>query len=107
MEALSLAEAIAWVLSGGGAGVIAFFLVGKVKALRSLEPDYKRYASIGIAVVLALLAWGAGMGMGYLAVPIDWRGWIEAAFATIALAYVTSQTVHGVTDLRQRRIAAE
>jgi len=104
MEMLSLGEAVAWVLSGGGAGVIAYFVVGKVKALNGLEPDYKRYASIGLTAVLAVAAWGAGMGMKYLAVPVDWRGWIEAAFSTIAIALVASQGLHGVIDLRQKRL---
>jgi len=107
MEALSLSEAIAWVLSGGGAGLIAFFVMGKVKALKELEPDYKRYASLAITAVLALAAWGAGMGMQYLAVPADWRGWIEAAFSIIAVALVTSQGIHGAVDLRQRRLGAQ
>ena len=105
MEAYSLGEAIAWVLSGGGAGIVAFFAVDKVKFLRNLEPDYKRYASIGLTALLALAAWGAGMGMQYLQVPVDWRGWIEAAFSTIAVSLVTSQVIHGATALRQRRLS--
>ena len=105
MEALSLGEAIAWVLSGGGAGVIAFFLMEKVRFLADLGSDYKRYASILLTGVLALAAWGAGMGMQYLTVPADWRGWVEAAFSTIAVALVTAQTIHGATALRQRRLA--
>lgn len=104
MEALSLGEAIAWVLSGGGAGVIAFFLIEKIKFLAELAPDYKRYASIALTAVLALAAWGAGMGMDYLAVPKDWRNWIEAAFSTIAVALVTAQVIHGATALRKRRL---
>lgn len=105
MEALSLGEAIAWVLSGGGAGIISFFLMDKVKFLAELASDYKRYASIGLTGLLALAAWGAGMGMQYLNVPVDWRGWIEAAFSVIAVALVTSQTIHGATALRQKRLA--
>ena len=104
MEALSLGEALAWVLSGGGAGVIAYFAVGKIKALNELASDYKRYVSIALTAALALAAWGAGMGMQYLAVPADWRGWVEAAFSTISLALITSQGLHGVIDLRQKRL---
>ena len=104
MDALSLGEAIAWVLSGGGAGIIAYFAVGKIKFLSDLAPDYKRYASIGLTALLALVAWGAGLGMEYLKMPVDWRGWIEAAFSTIAIALVTSQGIHGAIDLRARRL---
>ena len=106
MEAFTLGEAIAWVLSGGGAGVIAYFLMEKVEFLADLGADYKRYVSIALTAALALLAWGAGLGMQYLAVPADWRGWIEAAFSTIAVALVTAQTIHGATALRKRRLEA-
>ena len=103
MEALSLGEAIAWVLSGGGAGIIAYFVVGKVKFLKELGPDYKRYASLGITALLALAAWGAGLGMEYLKMPVDWRGWMEAAFSVIAIALFAAQGIHGAVDLRARR----
>ena len=103
MEAWSLGEALAWVLSGGGAGVIAYFIVGKT-SLNELGADYKRYASIAVTAALAIVAWGAGMGMNYLNVPVDWRGWVEAAFSVIAVALTTSQVIHGARDLRQRRL---
>jgi hypothetical protein len=107
MEALSLFEAIAWVLSGGGAGVVTYLLIDRVRVLKELAPDYKRYASLGITGLLALLAWGAGMGMGYLETPVDWRGWIEASFSTIAVALTTAQAIHGLADLRQWRLAED
>ena len=106
-EVLTLKEALLWVGSGGGAGVLAYLLVGNVKVLKSLAPDYKRYVSYGITAVLALLAWGAGMGMNYLQVPVDWRGWIEAAFATITVALFASQGLHGIVDLRRERLAQQ
>jgi len=103
MEALTLKEAILWVGSGGGAGVVAYIAIDKIPKLKALEPDYKRYASIAIVAVLAILAWGAGMAMNYLAVPVGWRGWVEAAFSTIAISLTTSLIVHGARDLKQRR----
>jgi hypothetical protein len=106
-EVLTLKEAVLWVVSGGGAGAIAYLLVGNVKVLKKLAPDYKRYVSYGITAALALLAWGAGMGMNYLQVPVDWRGWVEAAFSTIAVALFASQGLHGLVDLRQKRLAQQ
>jgi hypothetical protein len=102
---LTLGEAIAWVLSGGGAGALTYLLIDKVGFLRTLAPDYKRYASLGITALFALLAWGAGMGMGYLEAPMAWRGWIEASFSIIAVALTTAQAIHGYADLRQWRLA--
>ena len=106
-EVLTLKEAVLWVMSGGGAGVIAYLLIGNVKALKSLAPDYKRYVSIALTALLALAAWGAGMGMQYLQVPVDWRGWIESAFSIIAVALFASQGIHGVVDLRQKRLSQQ
>jgi len=103
-DELTLGGFVAWLLSGGGAGIVTFFLMDKVAFLKALAPDYKRYASLVLTGLLALGAWGIGLGMKYIPVPGDTRSWIESAFSVIAIAIAVAQTTHGATSLRKRRI---
>lgn len=105
MEAITLQEALAWVISGGGAGVIAWFLMDKIEFLKTLGPDYKRYASLALTALLAVAGWLASIGMAYVVPPETWRGWVESVFSVIAVALLVSQGVHGAINLRKRRLA--
>ena len=107
METITLSEVFAWVLSGGGAGILAYIAVAKVKWLKDLPPDYKRYWSLGLAAIIAAGVWLASIGMGYVAQPETWRSWVETVFGVVALALLMSQTVHGAVDLRYRRLNGE
>jgi len=104
---LTLGEGLTWVLSGGGAGVVAFFLIDRVPFLAKLMPDYKRYVSIGLVLVLCGLAWGASMLLQYTPVPRDWIAWVEQGFSIGFVGITTSLLIHGATDLRKKRIALE
>ena len=106
-EELTLGALIAWLLSGGGSGVVAFFLMEKVKFLAGLAPDYKRYASLGITAAVALAAWGIGLGMKYIPIPGDPRSWVESVFSIVAVAIAIAQTIHGATSLRRKRLNGE
>lgn len=104
MEGFTLVQAVAWLLTGGGAGIVAFWLMNKVGFLKDLAPDYKRYASIILVMVIAGLVWGFGMIIGYIQVPGVWQVWLEDAFAMMFIALSTSQAFHGATSLRQKRL---
>jgi hypothetical protein len=102
MNEVTLAALIAWILTNGGAGWFTWFLMSKIKWFAGMDADYKRYWSLGIAAVVAGAAWGLGMLMNYYPVPTDWRSGLEMAFATIGVAIVSSQLIHGAVDLRKR-----
>lgn len=87
-------------LVSGGAGAVVFWLMESVPVLVSLRADYKRYASLGLAVVLPVAAWLAMVGLGYQVPPETWQGWVERVFALAAGAIVVSQGVHGALRLR-------
>ena len=103
---LTLEDALRWVMSGG-AGAVAFYLIEKVPALKKLAPDYKRYVSIGIVLVLVGLAWGAILLIGYSPMPHGWREWIEGWFSVSYIGLVTSLFLHGATSLKEKRKAME
>lgn len=87
-------------LVSGGAGAVVFWLMERVPFLAELRPDHKRYASLGVAIVLPVVAWLAMVGLGYQVPPESWQGWVERVFALAAGAIVVSQGVHGALRLR-------
>lgn len=104
---MKLQEFALWILSGGGAGVIAYALIAAVPFLSSLAADYKRYASLALTAVIAALIWLGTIWMGWTAQPTNPQAWVESVFSVVATALITAQTIHGARDLRQRRINGE
>lgn len=104
---LTLKEGLMWLVSGGGAGFLAFYLIDKVPALKNLGADHKRYVSIALVLGLVSAGWGLFMLMGYEPAPQDWRSGIEQWFSLAYTGLVTSLLVHGATDLKAKRKALE
>lgn len=104
MEEFTLKEALIWIMSGGGAGLLAYFVVDKVKWLKALAPDYKRYVSLLLTALFAMGAWSIGIWVGYVPQPHTTVNWVETSFTVIAVALFVSQGTHGAIDLRKRRL---
>ena len=65
--------------------------------------DLKTYFGIFVAVVVGLAAWGVGLFMGYLPLPVpDSRQWIEGAAGVALTIIVGSQVWYGA--LKARRV---
>jgi len=96
---MSLAEILTWILSGGGAGVVSYWLMDHLAFLVMLAPQYKRYVSLALAGGLAVLGYLAAVGMGYQIAPVMVKGWIEALFSVVGVAIGLSQLIHGVKKL--------
>lgn len=97
---MELNELLAWVISGGGAGVLAYWLAAHWDWLQEQSAEVKRYVTLAGASLLGMLAYGASVAMLYVAAPVDARGWIEALFSVAALAVIGSQALHGRRELR-------
>jgi hypothetical protein len=97
-EALKMA--LLWIVGGGGAGAIAYWLMGNVSWLGDLASDKKRYVALGLSGLLAWLALGAAVGLEYLPDPGSGQAWLEQLFAIAFAAVATSQSVHGWRQLR-------
>lgn len=97
---MELSEFIAWIVTGGGAGIVAYFLMEKVARLSNLPPEPKRYAAFALSGAVAVAAWCAGAGLGYYPFPAGAVDWIEQVFAIGTSAFALSQIIHARTKLR-------
>jgi hypothetical protein len=96
---MALSELLTWVLSGGGAGVVSYWLMEHLAFLVQLKPQSKRYVSLAIAGGLAILGYLAAVGMGYQAEPGTVKGWVEVLFSVVGVAVGLSQFIHGAKKL--------
>lgn len=97
---MGLGNALIWLASSTGASVVCYLLMNKIIWPTNVR-EYKRYASIAIAVVIACAAWTLLEFSPWWKVPrpVDIWGWFSAEFATGFAAYVGASTIHGATDL--------
>ena len=99
---MTLVDALKWVLLSGGAGVLAYFLMGRVPELAGMQPEPKRYASWLLSAVFACLAFSLMVALGYSETPESVQGWIEQLFYYSSLAVGVSQVTHARKDLAKR-----
>lgn len=101
VDSTLLSQVLTWLVSSGGAGVAAYFLMEKVRLLAALAPEPKRYVSLALAAVIAMAAFSASVGLGYAPVPSGAQAWGEALFAVAFVATNLGQIIHGRAKLRQ------
>jgi len=99
---MTLMDFLKWVLLSGGAGVLAYFLMGRVPELSDMQPEPKRYASWLLSAVFACLAFSLMVALGYSETPMSIQAWIEQLFYYSTLAIGTSQVTHARRDLAKR-----
>lgn len=103
---------LTWMVTEGGAGVVAWWLIdvlerrewraGWLKRLgawvRGLDEEAKRWFAIGACGATALAGWGVQMLFFYASTPVSWRDGVEQAVQVLALAlpfaFLTSQIAH-------------
>ena len=90
-----------WIIGGGGAGAVAFWLMEKLP-LSGLPSELRRYVSLGLAAGVACLAFVGAVQLGYKPTPVTGQAWLEQLFAIAFLAVTTGQTIHGRLRLRRR-----
>ena len=95
-----LSQVLTWFVSGGGAGIVAYFLMEKLRPLAELTSELKRYVSLLLAAVLAMAAFALAVGLRYVEAPTTIQAWAEALFAVAFIATNLGQIIHGRTRLR-------
>lgn len=92
---------LTWVLGGGGAGWLAYWLIEQLNTGK-WDPFWKRVFSLTVTGLFGVLAYGVAVMFGYRPGCSDWQSWVEQIVAVIALAITTSQTIHGALKLERR-----
>ena len=98
---MELKEFLRWAVSGGGAGIIAYFLLGKWAWFSAQTAEHKRYVAIAATFLLADALYLALVFAGYDAMPVGVLGWVEQLFLVGTTAFGLSQVIHGARDLRE------
>ena len=96
---MELVDFLKWAVCGGGAGVIAYFLMEEIPALTYLEPKPKRYMSLALAAVIAMLGYMGMVALNYMPQPESLQGWIEGLFSVIGVSSGLGQIIHGKLKL--------
>jgi len=101
-----LLQALVWIVSGGGASYLAYWLIENVPFLVRLAAESKRYVSLVLPAILtvafAILGYLAMIAMLYEPAPIDARAWIETLFAVAVLSVIGAQAIHGRVVLSKK-----
>ena len=99
---MELKELLSWVVSGGGAALVAYFLIEKLPVLAALNPEPKRYVAFVLSAALAIGAWFGMAGMLYEPWPMTTYAWIEKLVFIGTSAFTLSQIIHA-----KRKLAAK
>jgi quinol-cytochrome oxidoreductase complex cytochrome b subunit len=99
---MTLQDFFIWIISGGGAAILAYGLLELIAKRVVLSPELKRYLSIVAAALFSAGAFGLSVLFGYEPQPATWQAWLEAIFFVIGLAYPVNQAMHGAMKLRKR-----
>ena len=98
---MELQEVLVWLLQGGGAGVVTYWLMENLPFLVNLTSENKRYASLVLTAALSIGAFLIAVALRYEAQPETLKAWLEAVFRVVAMALNLSLVIHGYKQLKK------
>ena len=96
------ASLVAWIVGSGGAGVVAYWVVGQLDKntkVGELQSQWKRFLAIAIAVVIGALIAYLGSLVGVYDAPEAMSGWTDLIVSIGLASAAVQQTTHGFIDL--------
>ena len=91
---MSIISGFEWLLSGGGAGIVAYMAVNRIRGLAELASQTKRIVAFAISGGLGVIAWAALIWLAQGPWPATPQAWVTALFAAAATAIATSTGIH-------------
>ena len=93
-----LKEVFAWIVTGPGAGTLAYLLIQEFGE-RIESARAKRHIAFGLTAGIAAAFAGASVWMGYMPTPETAQGWVGIIGSAWAVSFGMSQVIHGERDL--------
>ena len=88
-------KGLEWVLSGGGAGWLVYYLIENyMPRLAELPSQTRRLVSFAMAGSFGIVAWVGIMWLAGQPWPSEPRAWVSAVFLAAATAIVTATGIH-------------
>ncbi len=96
---MTLEQALIWVASGGGAGIIAFLIIERWAWGLSLDPKPRQLLAWVISGLCGLAALGGGLALGYQAMPATGEAWASMLWLAISTAIGGAKVAHTLAVL--------
>jgi hypothetical protein len=90
---------VAWIISGGGAAWLSYWIMANWLLMATLSPRAKRFASLALAAALAMAGQGLAVVIGLNAIPLGGLAWVRLLFSAAAIAVIGAQAYHGQAKL--------
>lgn len=97
---MELKEFLRWAVSGGGAGILAYYVLERWQWFTQQSSEHKRYITVLVTFALANAFYLALVFAGYDVMPVGTLAWVEQLFLTGTTAFGLSQIIHAGVDLR-------
>ena len=94
---MEMIEFLRWVMSPVGAGIIAYWIVGKINDKNMTELQ-ERLVAYAIAAALSMVGYGLILAVypGEAALPVGWRDWMTTLFRIGSEAFGLATIIHAV-----------
>jgi len=90
---MDLKDILSWLVSGGGAAVVAYFLIAKIKFFWQFEGDTKRYIAFALSGGIAVAAWLV-LALGTETLPVgNWWVWAQKLVLVFTTSFSLSQLI--------------
>ena len=93
---------LTWIISGGGAGYVTYWMMEQFAVLTNLKPKPKRVVAFALSAALAMVGFGLAVAVAYIETPGTALGWIERLFAVGTTAFGLATLIH-TKDLSNER----
>ena len=97
---MELREVLRWVVSGGGAGVLAYYIIARIKWPAEYPSERKRWITLAVTFGLADISFVLMTLVGYEAIPLTALEWVEHLWLVGTTAFGLAQMIHATIDLR-------
>ena len=106
MEFTDARSVITWVIEGGGAGIISWWLfeqLVKTKTIKKMKKEWKRFWAVIFAVIIGGIVAYVGSLLNIYPLPEDLEAWFDLLVKIGLLAVAANQLAHGFTAFPKER----